>query len=105
MRKKDDSLRVDYRALNKITIENKHPLPRIDDLLEQLHGASVFSSLDLQSGYHQIRIKVEDVPKTAFRTSEFWFDQCTYVCDTSFHSIVMLAFGTSNFPSYHVQYL
>ena len=66
--KKDGSLRmcVDYRALNKMTVKNKYPLPRIDDLLDQLHGASVFTSLDLQSDYHQIRIQDEDVPKTAF---------------------------------------
>ena len=59
---------VDYRALIKMTVKNKYPLPCIDDLLDQLHGASVFAPLDLQSGYHQIRIKDEDVPKTAFKT-------------------------------------
>ena len=68
--KKDGSLRmvIDYRALNKITIRNRYPLPRIDDLLNQLQGAKYFSSMDLLSGYHQVPLHPSDVPKTTFRT-------------------------------------
>jgi len=70
VKKKDGSMRlcVDYRQLNKVTIKNRYPLPRIDDLMDQLVGAEVFSKIDLRSGYHQIRVKAEYVFKTAFRT-------------------------------------
>ncbi|CAI7857029.1 unnamed protein product [Closterium sp. NIES-54] len=70
VRKKDGSLRmcVDYRGLNKITVKNGYPLPRIDELFEQVGEARYFSKLDLRSGYHQVRIQSEDIPKTAFRT-------------------------------------
>jgi hypothetical protein len=59
---------VDYRPLNVVTIKNKYPLPHIDIMFDQLAGAQVFSMIDLRSGYHQIKIRVEDIPKTAFTT-------------------------------------
>ena len=70
VKKKDATLRlcVDYRQLNKMAVNNKYPLPRIDDLFDQLKGASVFSKIGLRSGYHQLRIKDVDVHKTGFRT-------------------------------------
>jgi hypothetical protein len=68
VKKKDQSLRlcVDYWSLNVVTIKNKYPLPRIDILFDQLVGAKLFSKIDLHSGYHQIKIRPEDIPKTAF---------------------------------------
>ena len=88
VKKKDDTLQlcVDYRQLNKMTVKNKYPLPRIDDLFDQLKGAGVFSKIELQFGYHQLKIKDEDVHKTAFRTryghykipcNAVWVDKCT----------------------------
>ena len=70
VKKKDESLSlcVDYRLLNAVTIKNKYPLPRIDILFDQLFGAKVFSKIDLRSGYYQIKIRDEDIPKTAFST-------------------------------------
>ena len=70
VKKKDESMRlcVDYRQLNKFPIKNKYPLPRIDGLVDQLQGATVFSKINLQSGYHQIRVQDRDIPKMAFRT-------------------------------------
>ncbi|GKC36801.1 putative nucleotidyltransferase, ribonuclease H, partial [Tanacetum coccineum] len=69
VKKKDGSFRmcIDYRELNKLTIKNRYPLPRIDDLFDQLQGSSVYSKIDLRSGYHQLRVRDEDIPKTAFR--------------------------------------
>jgi hypothetical protein len=68
VKKKDGTLRlcIDYRQLNKVTVKNKYPLPRIDDLFDQLKGAKVFSKIDLSTGYYQLRIKEQDIQKTAF---------------------------------------
>ena len=59
---------IGYRQLNRVSVKNKYPLPRIDDLFDQLQGEKVFSKIDLKSGYHQLKIKGDDIPKTAFRT-------------------------------------
>ncbi|GJT40385.1 putative reverse transcriptase domain-containing protein [Tanacetum coccineum] len=70
VKKKDGSFRmcIDYRELNKLTVKNRYPLPRIDDLFDQLQGSYVYSKINLRSGYHQLRVREEDIPKTAFRT-------------------------------------
>jgi hypothetical protein len=89
VKKKDGTLRlcIDYRQLNKVTVKNRYPLPRIDDLFDQLKGAKVFSKIDLRSGYYQIRIKGQDVPKTAYRTRYGHF------------KFLVLPFGLTNAPS------
>ena len=79
-KKKDKTLRlcIDHRQLNRVTIKNRYPLSRIDDLFDQLRGARVYSRIDHLTGYHQLRARDTDILKTAFRTRyEHWIDECT----------------------------
>ena len=89
MKKKDDILHmcIDYRQINKVTVKNMYPLPRIEDIFDQLKGASVFLKIDLLSGYYQLRVKDVDVPKIAFRTRYGHYE------------FLVMPFGLTNAPT------
>ncbi|KAJ4954819.1 hypothetical protein NE237_011602 [Protea cynaroides] len=93
MKKKDGSvcLCIDYRELNKLTIKNRYPLPRIDDLFDQLQGAKVFSKIDHWSSYHQLNIKDGDIPKTAFRIRYGHYE------------FLVMSFGLTNPPATFIE--
>jgi hypothetical protein len=94
VRKKDGTMRlcVDYHALNEVNLKNKYPLPRIDDLFDQLYGACVFSKIDLQSGYHQLKVRECDIPKTAF------------ILRYGLYEFTVISFGLTNAPA-HFMYM
>jgi len=95
VKKKDRSFRlcIDHRQLNKYTIKNRYPLPRIDDLIDQLRDTSVFSKIDLWSGYHHIRVKAEDIPMTTFRTRYGHYEY------------QVMPFGVTNAPTVFMDYM
>ena len=88
-KKKDKTLRlcIDYRQLNRVTIKNRHPLPRIDDLFYQLRGVRVYTKIYLRTGYHQLRVREADIPKTAFRMRNDYFE------------FTVMLFGLTNAPT------
>ncbi|GKF40750.1 putative reverse transcriptase domain-containing protein, partial [Tanacetum coccineum] len=92
VKKKDGSFRM-YRELNKLTVENRYPLPRIDDLFDQLRGACPFLKIDFRPGYHQLRVHDDAIPKIAFRTRYIHFES------------TIMPFGLTNAPAVFMDFI
>ena len=95
VKKKDKTLQlcIDYKQLNRVTIKNRYPFPRIDDLFDHLRGARVYSKIDLRTGYHRLRVREADFPKTAFRTRYGHFE------------FTMMPFGLTNVPAVFMDFM
>jgi hypothetical protein len=93
--KRDGAIRlcVDYRKLNDVTIKNKYPLPKIEDLFDEMNGARVFSKIDLRTGYHQLKVRESDIPKTAFTTRY------------GLYEYTVMSFGLTNDPAYFMNHM